>query len=102
MVLKFPFFNQAHDQKSCPTRDPFDKDKREAQLLEFQRLNKPGQYRDYNDKRQQNPSAPVYANTYGEGSSGSSYQPRGGKSVFESGSGSSGGSGGGGKSLFEK
>ena len=52
---------QMHSSQACPNRDPFGKDTKEAQLLEFEKYNKPRETRDYeNNKKDQNPSAPLY------------------------------------------
>jgi len=54
-------FPQVHSTQTCPNMDPFGKDKKEAQMVEFEKYNQPRTSRDYihNDK-DKNPSAPLY------------------------------------------
>ena len=54
-------FPQSHSNQNCPNREPFEKHKLEAMLLNFEKYNAPGNWRDYlNNIHDQNPSNAVY------------------------------------------
>jgi hypothetical protein len=54
-------FPQVHSKQTCLNVDPFGKDKKEAELVEFEKYNQPCNARDYlNNDKDKNPSAPLY------------------------------------------
>ena len=54
-------FPQVHSTQSCPNRDPFGKDRKEAEQVEFFKYNQPNTARDYlKNENDKNPSAPLY------------------------------------------
>lgn len=58
-------FPQSYSRQKCPNRDPFGKDRKEAEAVEFFKYNQPNISRDYlNNNKDQNPSAPLYKRQY--------------------------------------